>query len=184
MTHYNCRYVVLTVRPKKVGRGPMRPILRSLARKKVLAISPDGKQFKFTDRGIDAFKTMKLAQDQWNKQSVVRVGRSHRSQLLIKAGQLCKANQQLRKMLGAARRQLLILDPYIGSCIFDILDETRSSPKIKIIHVRQDKACSNRCIQSVSVTTLKNRNEDSLWNDSRSFCSCRRRCGIPCGAHP
>ena len=30
MIHYNCRYVVLTVRPKKVGRTTLRPAAFSL----------------------------------------------------------------------------------------------------------------------------------------------------------
>jgi hypothetical protein len=108
-------------------------LIQSLIKKKVLSLSPDGYKVKFTDYGFDLFNSMKRAQDDWEKQPIIRVTNLDHKQILIRAGEVFRADRFLREIFSVARKELCILDPFIGSRVFDLLEDSGLAAHIRII---------------------------------------------------
>lgn len=112
-----------------------RDVIGSLVDKNVLSLSPDGNKVKFTDYGIELFRSMLCAQKDWDAQPIVKVSNLDRGQILIRAGETFKGNRVLREIFALARRELCIIDPYVGTELFDILNEFAAGLSIRIITV-------------------------------------------------
>jgi hypothetical protein len=108
-------------------------VVRSLVRKQVLSLSPDGDNIKFTDYGIELYDSMLKAQEEWENQPIIKVSNISRDQVLIRAGETFKANRVVREIIGMAKTELCILDPYIGSNVFDIIEDVNTQASIRII---------------------------------------------------
>src|SRR5215475_9201942 len=95
-------------------RGDSLPTLHTLIKKKVLNLSPDERQVKFTDYGIELYKAMEREQEDWEKQSIIKISNLDREEILIRAGETFRANRVLREILQKVRLELHVIDPYLG----------------------------------------------------------------------
>lgn len=107
--------------------------IQSLIKKKVLSLSPDGYKVKFTDYGLELFNAMKHAQDDWEKQLIIRVTNIDQKQILLRAGDEFHADRFLREIFSEARKELCILDPYVGSRVFDLLEDSGLAARVRIL---------------------------------------------------
>lgn len=110
-----------------------RQVIMSLIEKNVLSISPDRNKVKFTDYGIELFHSMLRAQEEWHAQPIVRVSDLERDQILVRAGETFKGNRVLRGIFGRANRELCMIDPYVGTPLFDLLESFAPRVSIRII---------------------------------------------------
>ena len=118
--------------------GDSEQLIRSLIAKKVLDLSPDKRQVKFTDYGLEMYTAMERAQKDWEKQPIVRISKLDRDQILIRAGETFDANRVLREILEGVRSELCVTDPYFGPEIFDLIKDI--NPNLKARLLSSDKA--------------------------------------------
>lgn len=109
------------------------PIIDALVKKRVLERSPDRHKVKFTDYGIELFRATQRAQKEWEAEPVARISTAERDQILVKAGETFRANRVLRDIFRRPQRELLIIDPYVGSMVFDLLEDANSSLSVRVI---------------------------------------------------
>jgi len=107
--------------------------VRSLIKKNVLSLSPDGRQVKFTDYGLELYESMVHAQQDWAKQPIIRVSNLNHDQIIIRAGETFKADRVLREIFAVANKELNIVDPYIGSKIFDLIEDAETRAYVYIL---------------------------------------------------
>jgi hypothetical protein len=113
--------------------GPADAIIKSLIAKKVLSVSPDGNKVKFTDHGLGLYRSLQSAQQEWEKQPVIRVNNLTKEQILVTAGETFTANRILREIISQAHSRLRIIDPYIGAEILDLVQDIGLSPELRVI---------------------------------------------------
>ncbi len=107
-------------------------LIRSLISKNVLNLSPDGRRVKFTDYGVELYQSMKHAQAEWDNQPLIRVSRIEKDEILIRAGEAFRANRIVRELLSSATHDLCIIDPYVGSSLFDLLEDSGHTASVRI----------------------------------------------------
>ena len=103
---------------------PVDRVLQALIAKRVLDASPDGRSVKFTDYGFELVGAMTNAQDEWDKQKIIRISNLERGQIPIRAGETFKANRVLREIFAQVRDQVAIVDLYVGTMVFDLLEDS------------------------------------------------------------
>ena len=111
--------------------------LASLLRKKVLDVSPDGRKIRVTDLGAELYAATVRSQRDWEAKPIAQVATFDRDEVLIESGETFKANRLLREILSSARKELCILDPYVGPLLFDLLEE--AAPRLPTRIVTSDK---------------------------------------------
>lgn len=114
-------------------------IVESLVQKNVLSQSPDGYKVKFTDYGIELFNAMKKEQDSWDSKNIINISNIKKDEILIRAGERFKANRIIRELINSAKRELYIMDPYIGSDLLDQIEDTNTKINIRILTSDQTK---------------------------------------------
>ena len=117
--------------------GNARQLLDSLIAKRVLSLSPDENQVKFTDYGLELYYALDAEQKAWEEAPVIKISNLVKDQILIQAGEAFKANRVLREILTQPRRDLCVLDPYIGPSLFDLIEDV--NPKIHGRLITSDK---------------------------------------------
>jgi hypothetical protein len=120
-----------------LGGYGVKMLIDSLIEKKVLTLSPDGNMVKFTDYGLELLYSMTKSQEQWEKQNFIKVSNIERDQIFIRSGETFKANRIIREIFNTAKKEICILDAYIGSKLFDLLED--SNPKVKARIVTSNK---------------------------------------------
>lgn len=118
--------------------GDAERIIHSLIDKNVLSQSPDKRQVKFTDYGLELYTAMERAQQDWEKQPIIKVSNIERDQILIRAGETFRANRVLREILQEVHSELCIIDAYLGPEIFDLMEA--ANPHLKARLLASDKA--------------------------------------------
>jgi hypothetical protein len=113
-------------------------VLCSLIEKKVLDLSPNKSQVKFTDFGLEIYRAIERAQRDWEKEPIIKVSKLDRDQTLIHAGETFTANRVLREILQEAHSELCVIDPYLGAEIFDLIEDI--NPNLKLRLLSSDKA--------------------------------------------
>lgn len=113
----------IQMRMLKLHCGNSRSLIESLIAKKVFSLSLDGLKVKFTDYGVELYAAMDADQKTWDQQRIIKVSNLEKGQILIRAGETFKANRVLREILGQARTELCVLDPYIGPQLFDLVED-------------------------------------------------------------
>jgi hypothetical protein len=108
-------------------------VIESLIAKKVFDLSPDGYKVKFTDYGIELFTSMQKAQKDWDRQPIIKISHLNRDQILIRAGESFIANRVLREIISIAQNELCLLDAYVGSIFFDLLEDTNIKVNTRIV---------------------------------------------------
>lgn len=154
--------------------------IASLIEKNVLSLSPDGEKVKFTDYGIELYFSTVKAQEEWDKQRVVKISHINQDQILIHSGETFKANRVIREIISQAKRELCILDPYIEPYLFDLLEDSNSEIEVRII--TSDKARKAALLtyeaykkqyahaeMRIIATSAKFRDCFVLWDNSRGF---------------
>src|SRR5262245_52896149 len=107
-------------------RGDPLPTLHTLIKKKVLNL-------KFTDYGIELYKAMEREQEDWEKQSIIKISNLDREEILIRAGETFRANRVLREILQKVRLELHVIDPYLGPDIFDLIEDINPRLKARLL---------------------------------------------------
>ena len=105
----------------------------SLIKKNILNLSPNGRQVKFTDYGLEVYRAMKHAQADWEKKPIIRVTNLEHDEILIRAGEAFRADRIVRELFSSASHELCIIDPYVGSQLFDLLQDSGNTAKVRII---------------------------------------------------
>jgi hypothetical protein len=113
--------------------GGAEEIINSLVEKKVLDASPDKRSIKFTDYGLELYNSMVRAQKEWEAQTIIKISNLDRDQVLIRAGETFKANRVLREIVLQVQKELCVIDPYIGSMFFDLIEDVGSMIPVRII---------------------------------------------------
>jgi hypothetical protein len=108
-------------------------LIHSLIKKNILNQSPNGRQVKFTDYGIEVYLAMKHAQADWEKKPLIRVTNLEHDEILIHSGEGFRANRIVRELFSSASTELCIIDPYVGSQLFDLLQDSRNATAVRII---------------------------------------------------
>lgn len=121
--------------------GNAKQLLNSLIEKRVLSLSPDGNQVKFTDYGLELWYALDAEQKAWEETSIIKISNLEKDQILIRAGEAFKANRILREILSQPRRDLCVLDPYIGPTFFDLIEDV--NPTIHGRVITSDKGPSS-----------------------------------------
>lgn len=117
----------------KLSCGDADTIVKSLLSKNVLSLSPDGRKVKFTDYGLSLYRSLQLAQDEWEKEPIILAPNLAEEQILVRAGKTFTANRILREIVSQARSQLRIIDPYFGQAILDLIQDMGLSLEIQVI---------------------------------------------------
>lgn len=107
--------------------------IKSLVQKKVLSLSPDKYKVKFTDYGVELYQSMARSQKDWESQGVIKVSNLDRDQIIIRSGETFKANRVLREIISQVRKELCIIDPYMGPMLFDLIEDAGARIVVKII---------------------------------------------------
>jgi hypothetical protein len=131
--------VIRTV--QSLGFGSARQVFESLIKKQVLSLSPDGNQVKFTDYGLELHQALDTEQKAWEEAPIIKISNVEKDQILIHAGEAFKANRVLREILSQPRKELCVLDPYVGSGLFDLIEDV--NPKIVGRVITSDKVPSS-----------------------------------------
>jgi hypothetical protein len=126
---------------QKLSCGNGRQLVESLIKKQVLSLSPDGNQVKFTDYGLELYQALDTDQTAWEQSPIIKISNVDKDQILIRAGEAFKANRVLREILSQPRKELCVLDPYVGSSLFDLIEEV--NPKIIGRVITSDKGPSS-----------------------------------------
>lgn len=129
-------------------------LINSLSTKNIFSLSPDKRKIKFTDYGIEIFNSMANAQKDWESPDIIKISNLDRGQILIRAGETFIANRVFREIISKVRRELCIIDPYIGATLFDIIEDKAASISIKII-------TSKKAHKNVSITYKAYKNQYS-----------------------
>src|SRR5207244_4053645 len=108
-------------------------VLQSLIQKNIIDVSPDKMRVRITDYGAELYNATVRAQKDWESRSIIRVATFDRDQLLIRAGEVFKANRMLREIFASAQKELCILDPYVGPAVFDLLEEEAQRIQIRVV---------------------------------------------------
>lgn len=108
-------------------------IIHSLIEKKVLGLSPNGAKIKFTDYGLELYNSVVKEQKEWEEQKIIKVSNIEHDQILIRSGETFKADRVIREVLSLAEKELCILDAYIGSSLFDLLENSNTRASIRIV---------------------------------------------------
>jgi hypothetical protein len=108
-------------------------IIGSLVGKNIFSLSPDGNSIKFTDYGIELWHSMTKDQEEWDKQYFIKVSNIERDQIFIRSGETFKANRIMREIFKTAKKEICILDAYIGSKLFDLLEDSNQKAKTRIV---------------------------------------------------
>jgi hypothetical protein len=108
-------------------------IIGSLIEKNIFSLSPDGNSIKFTDYGIELLYSMTKAQEEWDKQKFIKVSNIERDQTLIRSGETFKANRIIREIFSIAKKEICILDAYVGSKLFDLLEDSNKKVMARIV---------------------------------------------------
>lgn len=137
----------IVVRMLRLDCRNAKQLVASLISKKVLSLSPDGRKVKFTDFGLELYAAMGADQKAWDKQGVIKTSNQEKGQILIRAGETFKANRVLRDILRQARNELLVLDPYIGPQVFDLIEDV--NPNVRSRLITSDKG------PSATITTYR-----------------------------
>jgi len=117
----------IVMRMLRLNCGNARQLVESLTAKKVLSLSLDGFKVKFTDYGLELYSAVKAEQKTWDQERIIKISNLEKGQILNRAGETFKANRVLREILSQARNELLVLDPYIGSQVFDLIEDVNPS---------------------------------------------------------
>ena len=104
-------------------------IIASLVRKNIFSISPDENSIKFTDYGLELLRSMAKAQEEWDKQEFIKVSNINRDQIFVRSGEAFKANRIIREIFGTAKKEICVLDAYVGSKLFDLLEDSNKKTK-------------------------------------------------------
>ncbi|MFH1367488.1 MAG: hypothetical protein ABII64_00030 [Elusimicrobiota bacterium] len=109
--------------------------IKNLIAKKVLSLSPDARLVKYTDLGLELYNIKSSEQEKWEQQPIIKVSsfENDKDQILINSGEMFKANRLLREIFSSANKSLSIIDGYLGSNIFDILEDTNNNISLRII---------------------------------------------------
>jgi hypothetical protein len=154
-------------------------ILCSLIVKRVLDLSPDKTQVKFTDYGLELYKAVERAQGDWEKQPIIKISNLDRDQILIRSGETFRANRVPREILQQVHTEFYVIDPYLGPGIFDLIEDI--NPKLKARLLSSDRApktltTSFRAFRDQYPTadlriTDENKIHDRyiLWDDSKAL---------------
>src|SRR3989338_5314387 len=67
--------------------GNARQLLDSLIAKRVLSLSPDENQVKFTDYGLELYYALDAEQKAWEEAPVIKISNLVKDQILIQAGE-------------------------------------------------------------------------------------------------
>src|SRR5437867_4105606 len=122
----------------RLSCGDSERIVHALIDKNVLSLSPDKKQVKFTDYGLEMYTAMERAQKDWEKQPIIKVSNIDRDQILIRAGETFRANRILREILQEVHSELCVIDAYLGPEMFDLIEDT--NPHLKARLLASDKS--------------------------------------------
>lgn len=124
----------LSLRIARSALGPdPEPIVDRLVEKQVLSRSPDGLQVRITDYGLEVYGSLENSQKHWESQPLIRISTAERSETLIRAGEPFLANRLLRDVLRSPASDLRIVDPFLGSLVFDILEDVNPGVPTKLL---------------------------------------------------
>ena len=110
-----------------------RSIMNSLIEKKVLKLSVRGQELGITKNGREVYGTAKNIQEKWECHPISSISYIDSDELLIRSGEKFKANRIIRQIFGKAEREILILDPYIGARLFDLLEDSNHKAQVKVL---------------------------------------------------
>lgn len=108
-------------------------VIQSLLGKKVLSLSPDGQKVRLTDYGLELYRAMTVTQRDWESQRLIAVSSLDRDEVIIRAGETFKANRVLREILAQPKRELCVLDPYLGPMLFDLAEDFANVGRLRLI---------------------------------------------------
>ena len=152
--------------------------IEALVAKNVLSKSPSGYEVRITDLGVEQYSAMLHAQDDWKAQPVIRVTNLQHDEILLKAGDEFIADRIIREIFSSAHKELLLIDPYISSRIFDMLYDSSTTALVRIItssntskgtiasyqaYAKQNAQCELRTI------TEDIHDRFVLWDGSKGF---------------
>ncbi len=113
--------------------GETDAVLASLVSKKVLSVSPDQTKVRLTDYGAELYVASKAAEGDWEKRPIIRVSTLDRDEVVIRAGEMFRANRLLRDILSQAQKDLCLVDPYVGSVVFDLCEDAANGIPLRIL---------------------------------------------------
>ncbi|MBF0252532.1 MAG: hypothetical protein HQL29_01830 [Candidatus Omnitrophica bacterium] len=113
--------------------------IASLIKKNVLSESPDKQKVKFTDYGVDLFRAMKDDQKDWDSKNIIKISTADKDEILIRAGENFIANRFIRDLIKSCSEKMKIIDPYMGSDFFDLLEDLNHNLTVEIITSDQTK---------------------------------------------
>jgi hypothetical protein len=117
----------------KFGYGVILDLIGSLSREQVLDRSPDHLLFKITDFGLDLYRAMIHQDLEWRKPGIIRVATFTRDEMLIPAGHYFTGQRWVKEILAGAAKSVDIIDLYIGSELFDRIDDADINVDIRVI---------------------------------------------------
>ncbi|MFZ5953629.1 MAG: hypothetical protein ACOYT8_00850 [Candidatus Dependentiae bacterium] len=120
-----------------VSCGLARPAISNyialLVAKNLFVYSPDFSKVKLTEDGIKFIDELMDSEKEWEKRLIIRGPILNYDNLIIRSGELFRANRILRDILYFAEIDLKIIDPYFGSEILDIIEDSGPNRTISII---------------------------------------------------
>lgn len=108
-------------------------IMNSLIEKKVLKLSERGQELGITKNGLEVYRAAKRIQEKWECHSISSISYIDSDELLIRSGERFKANRIIRQIFGKAKREIWILDPYIGTRLFDLLEDSSHKAQVQVL---------------------------------------------------
>lgn len=109
-------------------------IINSLIEKKVLKLSERGQELGITRDGLEIYRMAKRIQEKWECHPISNISYiDSRDALFIRSGEKFKANRIIRQIFEKAKKEIFIVDPYIGARLFDLLEESHLDAKVKVL---------------------------------------------------
>jgi hypothetical protein len=108
-------------------------IMNSLIEKKVLKLSERGQELGITKNGLEVYRAAKNMQEKWECHPISSISYIDSHGLLIRSGENFRANRIIRQIFGKAKREILILDPYVGAKLFDLLEDSNHKAQVKVL---------------------------------------------------
>lgn len=140
--------------------------IRELAKRRVLSISPDGWSFKLTDLGFEALNHRRQLQQEWEQPGIVRVLDPATKELVVPAGNTFTGQRALKLILREATKSTDIIDPYIGSDLFDRLEDAEVAVAVRILTSENSKSSESyfrafrQTYKSVELRVVKSKLHD------------------------
>ena len=119
---------------------------------KLMVYSPDFSKVKLTDDGIKVIDKLLMDEKEWKKRLIIKGPILNYDNLIIRSGELFEANRVLRDILNFAETSIKIIDPYFGSDILDMIEDSGFERSVRIILSNKitpstKNACLSYCSQ-------------------------------------